>query len=73
MLQMISWPDDDELFKILKENIAGVPSGCADVFGVTEDAIDNGFELISETPIPGTSGVPSVAKLLKADTNILTF
>ena len=62
-----------ELFKALKEDIAGVSSACADVFGATEDAVTNEFELINEAPIPGTSGVPSVAKLLKTGTNILTF
>jgi hypothetical protein len=62
-----------ELYKSLKDNIVGVSCGCADIFGATDDAVKNGFDLIKESPIPGTSGVPSVGKLLKSNTTILTF
>ena len=61
------------LYEALKGDILGVSSGCADVFGATEEAVACGFELINESPIPGTSGVPSAGRLLKSGTNILTF
>ncbi len=61
------------LYELIKEDIMGVSSGCADVFGAAEDASANGFELIKESPIPGTSGLPSFGKLIKSDANILTF
>lgn len=61
------------LYEIIKENIVGVSCGCADVFGATKEAIANGFELIKGNSVPGTSGLPSIVKLLNASTTILTF
>jgi hypothetical protein len=61
------------LYEALKDNIVGVSSGCADVFGAAEDAVASGFELIKESLIPGTSGVPSIAKLLESGTTVLSF
>lgn len=61
------------LYEEIKENIIGVSSACADVFGATEDVVANGFDLITERSIPGTSGVPSVGKLLNSNTIILSF
>ncbi len=61
------------LYKIVKDNIVGVSSGCADFFGAKEDAVASGFDLITENPIPGTSGLPSVGQLLKSDVAVLTF
>lgn len=61
------------IYEALKEDIVGVSSGCADVFAAAEEAVANGFELIKESPIPGTSGIPSTARLIKSGTTILTF
>ena len=61
------------LYDALKEDIVGVSSGCADVFGAAESAVASGFELIKDSPIPGTSGVPSAGKLLESCENILTY
>ncbi len=61
------------LYEAVKENIIGVSSGCADFFGAVEAAKNNGFELITECPFPGTSGLPSFGKLLKSGTTVLTF
>jgi len=61
------------LYEALKENIAGVSCGCADVFGASEDAKSNGFELITECAVPGTSGLPSVWQKLQSGATILTF
>jgi len=61
------------LYEALKDEIVGVSCGCADVFGATADAVASGFELIKESAIPGTSGVPSLGKLLQSDTTILSF
>ncbi len=61
------------LYEIIKENIVGVSCGCADVFGSADGAIANGFELIKDNPVPGTSGLPSAGKLLESDTVVLTF
>lgn len=61
------------LYNLVKGNIMGVSSGCADFFGAAEDATSNGFELIKENLIPGTSGLPSLEKLLNSGATILTF
>lgn len=33
-----------DLFEAIKDTVAGVSCGCADVFGATEDAVKSGFE-----------------------------
>ncbi len=50
------------LYEEIKGEIAGVSSACVDVFGITEDVVSSGFDLITERSIPGTSGVPSVVR-----------
>jgi len=62
-----------DLYNALKEQVAGVSSGCADVFGASEDAVASGFELIKDCPIPGTSGVAGVNKFLTSGTTVLSY
>ena len=62
-----------ELFKRVEGVVAGVSSGCADVFGASEDAQAAGMDLISENPVPGTSGLPSMRRLLSEGYAVLTF
>ncbi len=61
------------LYELVKSSVTGVSCGCADVFGASNDAKACGFKTISENPVPGTTGLASFAKLLKHETNILTF
>ena len=61
------------LFEEVKDKVAGVSCGCADVFGATEEAERSGFDLIKNNPVPGTSGLPSLQKLLAEGYSILTF
>ena len=61
------------LFEEVKDQVAGVSSGCADVFGATEEAEKSGFDLISENAVPGTSGLPSLRRLASEGYAILTF
>lgn len=61
------------LYMALKDDVAGVSCGCADIFGATEGAVANGLDLIKESQIPGTPGVPSIGKLIQSDTTIMTF
>jgi len=61
------------LYNLVKDKIEGVSSGCADFFGGGEEATTNGYNLITENLIPGTSGLPSIAKRVSADATILTF
>ena len=61
------------LFEEVKDKVAGVSCGCADVFGATEDAKKSGFDLIKENPVPGTRGLPSLQNLVAEGYTILTF
>jgi len=62
-----------ELFKQVEGVIAGVSSGCADAFGASDDAQAAGFTLINDNPVPGTSGLPSIRRLLSEGYALLTF
>ena len=62
-----------ELFETVKDHVAGVSCGCADVFGATEEAQKSGFDLIKENPVPGTTGMASFRKLAAEGYTILTF
>ena len=62
-----------ELFKQVEGLVAGVSSGCADVFDARDDAQAAGFDLINDNPVPGTSGLPSMRRLLSEGYAVLTF
>jgi DsrE/DsrF-like family len=61
------------LYKAVEDKVAGVSSGCADVFGARQDAEANGFSLITSNAVPGTSGLPSLAAYAADGYTILTF
>ena len=62
-----------ELFEEVKDKVAGVSCGCADVFGGAEDAEKSGFDLIKDNPVPGTSRLPSLQKMVADGYTVLTF
>ncbi len=62
-----------DLFEAVKDKVAGVSCGCADVFGAHEEAEKSGFDLITDNPIPGTSGLASLRKLTAEGYTVLTF
>ncbi len=62
-----------ELFEAVKDKVAGVSCGCAEVFGANEEAEKSGFELIKDNPVPGTSGLASLRKLAADGYTVLTF
>ncbi|MCL5287680.1 MAG: DsrE family protein [Acidobacteria bacterium] len=62
-----------DLFEAVKDKVAGVSCGCADIFGATAAAKKNGFELIKDNPIPNTGGLPSFRKLASDGYTVLTF
>lgn len=61
------------LFGAVKDKVAGVSCGCADVFGAREGAAACGLDLITDNPIPQTSGVASLARLTAEGYTIITF
>jgi hypothetical protein len=62
-----------ELFKAVKDKVAGVSCGCADVFGAREGAAACGLDLITDNAVPNTSGLPSLARLTSEGYAVLTF
>lgn len=62
-----------QLFTAVKDTVAGVSCGCADVFGAREGAVACGLDLITENAVPGTSGLPSLARLVGEGYTVLTF
>ncbi|NUU03157.1 DsrE family protein [Herbaspirillum robiniae] len=61
------------LFKAVEDKVAGVSAGCAAVFGAHDDAVKNGFDLISGNNVPGTAGLPSIGELMADGFTVLTF
>jgi hypothetical protein len=61
------------LFEQVRDVVAGVSCGCADVFGAADDATAEGLTLIKDNPVPGTSGLPSLRSLLADGHTVLTF
>ena len=61
------------LYAAVADKVAGVSSACADVFGARADAESNGFSLIGDNAVPGTSGLPSLARYVAAGYSVLTF
>jgi len=62
-----------DLFQAVKDRVAGVSCGCADVFGATAEAEKAGLDLIKDNPVPGTPGVASLRKFATEGSTILTF
>ena len=61
------------LFEAVKDTIAGVSCGCADVFGATEEIEKSAFEFIKGNDVPGTKGLPSLRQLASDGYTIMSF
>jgi hypothetical protein len=61
------------LYAAVADRVAGVSSACADVFGARDDAETNGFRLLGDNALPGTSGLPSLARYVGDGYAVLTF
>jgi hypothetical protein len=62
-----------ELYQAVLDKVAGVSCGCAAVFCATAEVEKQGLELIKDNPVPGTSGLPSLRKLVSDGYTILNF
>ena len=62
-----------ELYEAVKDKVAGVSCGCADVFGAAEAVEQSGLDLIKDNAVPGTSGLPSLRNLSAEGYTVLTF
>ena len=61
------------LFKAVEDTVRGASCACADVFGAREGVEKSGMRLVQGNPVPGTSGLPSVAGLVADGYAVLTF
>lgn len=61
------------LYKAVEDTVDGVSRGCSDVFGARESAEQAGFDLIGTNPIPGTSGMASLANYAAEGYSVITF
>lgn len=61
------------LYAAVSELVVGVSCGCAEVFGAREEAETQGFTLVTDNRIPGTSGLPSIARLSRDGYTIFSF
>lgn len=71
----LSKPDHPvhELFDAVKDTVAGVSCGCAEVFGATEEVEKSAFEFVKDNDVPGTAGLPSLRKLASEGYTIMSF
>ena len=61
------------LYAAVADRVAGVSTGCADVFGARADAEASGLALLRDNAIPGTSGLASIARYVADGYQVLTF
>lgn len=61
------------LYKAVEDKVVGVSCGCADVFGAREEAERAGIDLITDNSVPGTSGLPSVARIAAEGYTVFNF
>jgi hypothetical protein len=61
------------LFESVRDVVAGVSCGCAEVFGASEDAKACGLPLLRDHALPGTPGVAGLRALAADGYQILTF
>lgn len=61
------------LFLAVQDKVAGASCGCAAVFCSTEEVQASGFDLITDNPVPGTSGLPSLHNLVSEGFTVLSF
>jgi hypothetical protein len=52
---------------------AGASAGCAALFDSTDEVTDSGHSLIGENPVPGTPGLPGIARLVNDGYSVVTF
>jgi len=60
------------LYQAVADTVAGASAGCAAVFGATEVLRREGLLSISDNPVPGTPGLPSLVEYV-SDGPVLTF
>lgn len=62
-----------DLYEAVADTVAGVSCGCAEVFGATKEVERSGLDFIKDNPVPGTSGLVSLQRLVSDGATVLTF
>lgn len=62
-----------DLYEAVVDTVAGVSCGCAEVFGATKEVERSGLDFIKDNPVPGTSGLVSLQRLVGDGATVLTF
>ncbi len=61
------------LYNTVRDRVAGICGGCADVFGAADAAKTTGLKLVHEKAIPGTSGILDLSRYLDEGYRLVTF
>jgi sulfur relay (sulfurtransferase) complex TusBCD TusD component (DsrE family) len=61
------------LYNAVKDIVAGVCGGCADLFGATADVKAASVPLVYEKAVPGTAGIIDLSKYLDNGYRVLNF
>jgi hypothetical protein len=62
-----------ELYQSVEDRVEGISCACADVFGAGKAADEAGFDRLRDNAVPGTSGLPSLRRLVQEGYQVLTF
>jgi len=60
------------LYRAVQDKVVGVSSACSVAFGARDQAVSNGFSLLADNAVPGTTGLPSLAAFAREGT-VITF
>lgn len=61
------------LYNAVRDKVAGVCGGCADVFGATQGAEGTGLPLVRDRSLPGTNGILDLSRYLDQGFRLVTF
>jgi Protein of unknown function (DUF2613) len=61
-----------DLYEAVADTVAGASAGCAAVFGASKAVQQQGTPFITDNPVPGTPGLPSLVEYSSAGP-VLTF
>ncbi|KAF0181847.1 MAG: DsrE family protein [Hyphomonadaceae bacterium] len=61
------------LYNAVRDKVAGVCGGCADVFGASEGLRGSDLALVRDKAIPGTSGVLDLSRYLEEGYRLVTL
>lgn len=62
-----------KVYTSVKDNVLGVSSECAVVFGAEADTKELGYKLLTDNALTETSGLASIRNLIGDDYNVVTF